>query len=442
VVWGVAPADIVVTTENQTFPNVHVDSMVEGPGGATFYVRAIKENQVLGPSSPLAAAQVGRIEFRTPWDSAERPTGRPATAILQDGRRFEGVWVETFTNTGQEQSFQLRMAGTQPGGETHTVPASYLRSLALTPMNLPGADLPEVPGLAEAERAYVAPGVAPGQTAPAPSVPSPGTGPQGIPANVVPPGMEPPGGPAGAPSAGPAPAPVIPPPAPGPPAEGTPAAGPQPEMPPTGFAPPGAPGGPAVPTPLPQADVARAFSTDGDSGRSFASTTSEEDWNFELEPETSSGGGSRSSGWSSPRGIGFSIFGYFVGIFSLLIAMTVAFTAGGISLYFSARTEDTKDLGFPKALATAAMLTIIPLIVFFAVFRAFIWLADLITGVGIMFAFTGLILGLTAWWYTARAIVMGMLEVLESKASSILIWFLVYLVLGQYLAAKAIAWLA
>jgi hypothetical protein len=140
------------------------------------------------------------------------------------------------------------------------------------------------------------------------------------------------------------------------------------------------------------------------------------------------GYGGRRGGFA---GMGFSIFGYFVSLLSLIIGMLIALVGGGISLYFSARTEDTSDFGFPKAVATAALLAIFPPLIFIGVFYSLMRIMPWLGGMWIVAA-------IAAWWFAGRAIVMGMLEVLEGKASAILAWFYVYLIAGQYLAGKAI----
>jgi hypothetical protein len=48
----------------------------------------------------------------------------------------------------------------------------------------------------------------------------------------------------------------------------------------------------------------------------------------------------------------------------------------------------------------------------------------------------GLWAGLAAWYFSGRAIVMGMLEVLEAQAATILFWYCVFFVLAIYLSLK------
>ncbi len=381
-------ADIVTTTDGKTYPDLHVDSVVHSGGQAIFYLRAIRNGAVVGTPYPLPAAQVSRIEFRTPWDTKERPDGRPAALDLQDGRRFEGAWVESCAREGDQVLFQVRQAGVPPGGEAHEAPLSFIRTMVFTPMNLPGAPLDEVPGLS-------------GQDVPS-----------GVPNAPAPTAL----------SAHPTPVPFSP---------GEVGA----------VLPPEAGSPPAVPTPSPvpsldsiEGEVEAPESSEGPVGvpPSASDEESEGDVGFSKSDfeydDNEYGYGGRGGGFAD---MGFSIFGYFVNLLSLIIGMLVALVGGGISLYFSARTEDTADFSFLKAVATAALLAIFPPLIFIGVFysltRIFPWLV-------IMWLFVAI----AAWWFAGRAIVMGMLEVLEGKASAILAWFYVYLIAGQYLAGKAI----
>lgn len=440
-----ATADIVTTTDNQTFPNVHIDSVIATPnGGAVFYLRGIKDNKVVGKPYPLPSDKISRIEFRTPWDTNSSPEGRPAALVLRDGRRFEGVWVESFTHKGNDLSFRVRQATVPAGGETHDVPISYLDHIEMTPMYLPGADLGGVvPGLTNRQSlAPAGPGgqpaaPAPGQpTPPGPEAPATQTPPSGPPPEGVPPGTtQPTPQPTATPAQTPAPTGNGQPPATGSAAPGAPppSGSANSATPPATPAPQGTPAASVQVTPTPGGDktVAAAFADESKpSGKSAAgaSASSGKDWNFELDKGTSSSGGGGSWGGSS---LGFSLFGYFIGLGSILIGMLIAFIAGGISLYFSARTEGTSDLKMPKAIGTAALLTIIPPVAFYLVLRTLVYFLPFLFLVW-------LVVAITVWYFTARAIIMGMLEVLESKATSILCWFYIYLILGQYLAKKAL----
>lgn len=444
--WRTTSADIVTTANNQTFPNAHIDSVVAAASGVSFYLRGIKDNQVVGQPYPLVADQVTRIEFRSPWDTGQRPQGRPAAMVMLDGRRFEGVWVETFTRTGTEAAFQIRQAGIPAGGEAHPVPLAYMSSLAFTPMNLPGAELSEVPGLAAQEQvALDANGqpIAAGQPGTVPAQPvAPGVDP-GVPAvipgdippeGMIEPGMVPPGQP---PAVQPTPPVGVPPegmtaPMPGMPAgvPGEPGA-----MPGEPGAMPGMPAGsePAAPR-RSKEELAAAFAEEGDtsSDSSVAAATADDSWDFELDTGSSSTG---SSGWGGGgRGMGVDIFGFFVPLPALVLGMTGTFVALGIMLFMSARAEDTKDFGIGKAIGTAALLAIVPPMAFYWVLNLLVFFIPWLFGMW-------LAISLAVMYFVARAIVMGMMEVLEEKANSILIWFAVFLVLGVYGSIKALDFL-
>ncbi len=101
-----------------------------------------------------------------------------------------------------------------------------------------------------------------------------------------------------------------------------------------------------------------------------------------------------------------------IGIKAIALAMILGFLLGGMMLRFSAKSCGIDDVSKPRLMACAALLSFIPPTLFFTAF----WLFPLYIGLKL---FTGL----AVFYLSARMIVMGMVEVLESKATEILLLF-------------------
>ncbi|CAN5287897.1 hypothetical protein BH09SUM1_BH09SUM1_30650 [soil metagenome] len=104
--------------------------------------------------------------------------------------------------------------------------------------------------------------------------------------------------------------------------------------------------------------------------------------------------------------------------------MVITFVFGTFVLLFSARNEGIKDLTVPRAIAASALLAFIP--------------PSILIGAFLIPTFTliKITVGVFGFYYSARTIVMGILEVMESKATDVLISFyalLIFLVMVYWI---------
>jgi hypothetical protein len=110
--------------------------------------------------------------------------------------------------------------------------------------------------------------------------------------------------------------------------------------------------------------------------------------------------------------------GYLMLAILLGAIIVITFVVGTFVLMFSAKNEGIGDLTLPRAIATAALLAVVPPGLFIGCMLIPIPLCSVKA-----------IAGIFAWWFSARMIVAGMLEVMEGKATDILISFYAVLVL-------------
>ncbi len=107
-------------------------------------------------------------------------------------------------------------------------------------------------------------------------------------------------------------------------------------------------------------------------------------------------------------------------IFGIIgIVLTLNFILGIFVLLFSAKNEGVGDLTIPRAIATSALLSYIPPGVVVSIMMIPFPLHSV-----------KLIAGIFAFWFISRFIVMGMLEVLEQKATDVLITYYLLFILA------------
>ncbi len=100
-----------------------------------------------------------------------------------------------------------------------------------------------------------------------------------------------------------------------------------------------------------------------------------------------------------------------VGILSFLLYLVVTTVTGGVYLFLASRVENVNDFPLWKSFITAAALAVFPMLFFLLCARFVPW------GMGCG-------PGLVVMYFTARAIVMGAMEILEEKANSVLFTFI------------------
>lgn len=400
-----AHGDVVVLTDNQRFPTIHVDSFATVGGVGAFQMRAIRDGIIDAIPYPVEETTVSQVEFRNPGDTSPRPAGRVGTLVLLDGRRFESVWVESCARENGVMTFQVRQAGVPPGGQAFPVPMNVISTLAFIPMNLPTA-IPPTP--TPMEMAPTPPPAMPGfegegqspeaqmmrnpydtyPQAPPPPAPTPANIRMGGEMQQIPPEL-------------------------------------MPQQPPAGQPPPQQIAMLSTPTPVAalegSEEMAEGETPEGDE---FASAFSENEPPPTGAKKKFSSDDDSDFTYRGGRSQGFSImvFGYYVGILSVLASMLVVFVVGGAILFFTTRTENIKDFNIGKAILTSALLTVFPTLCLFLCIR--------------FIPIFGLWAGLAAWYFSGRAIVMGMLEVLEAQAATILFWYCVFFVLAIWLSLK------
>jgi hypothetical protein len=108
----------------------------------------------------------------------------------------------------------------------------------------------------------------------------------------------------------------------------------------------------------------------------------------------------------------FQFFGAAIGLKSIVLTMIIGFVMGGMMLKFSAASNGISDVPLPRLMACAALLATIPPFLFLLLF----WIFPLFYGLKL---FTGLV----AFYFSARTLVMGFLEVLEGEATQIMVIF-------------------
>lgn len=410
----IARGDVVTLTDTQRFPTIHVDSFATVGGVGAFQMRAIRDGIIDAIPYPVEETTITQIEFRNPGDASPRPVGRVATLVLLDGRRFEGVWVESCARENGVLTFHIRQAGVAPDGQSFPVPMNSIGTLAFTPMNLPTA-IPPTP--------------TPMEIPPAPAI-------HGFEGEGLPPEAHSPRDPYTMPDQ--------PPPPPPPPPAATPSTiriggdlrEIPPELlaqqPPAQHAPPPAPPPSAQTEMFPPQQLSPVPESEEDEWDEDETPEQDEFQSAFAEKEQSKNGSKRKFSAEddseySFRGrrssmFGIAVFGYYVGILSILASMLVVFVVGGAILFFTTRTENINDFNIGKAILTSAMLTVFPTIC-------------LVLCVQFIPIF-GLWAGLAAWYFSGRAIVMGMLEVLEAQAATILFWYCVFFVLAIWISLK------
>ncbi len=108
------------------------------------------------------------------------------------------------------------------------------------------------------------------------------------------------------------------------------------------------------------------------------------------------------------------------------IIVLIGFVVGTIALMFSAKNEGINDLKLPRALACSALLATVPQALFIGVFLIPLPLP----------CFVQLIGATCLWYFSARMIVAGMLEVLEGRANDVLISYY-----ATFVALLMIVWI-
>lgn len=109
--------------------------------------------------------------------------------------------------------------------------------------------------------------------------------------------------------------------------------------------------------------------------------------------------------------------------------MLITFVVGTFVVLFTCRNEGISDITVPRAIATSALLAFVPP----GLFAICVLIPIPI------FCSVKMIAGLFAWWISARIIVAGMLEVMEGKATDILVSFyavLIFLVMMIWIYFK------
>ncbi len=449
VCMGFAPvfADSLVDSNGQALDGAHVDAFVVDSGRAMFLYRKLEGEALSAPLSPLMAEQLKSGQFRSLWDSSSGASaGRIATLITRSGARLEGLAVESFVQTPEGPVFQIREAGVPAGGKAFPVKCGAIEALLFDPMLRPGT-LPTPPPV-QVLPPDGAPGAQPGGQAfpgayaPQPAAPAAGYaaqpqyppsgesgvvpedlgqparlggGLQSVPAELLPKtGLKPPPG------------------GPGTQTKSEEYSSPYSGSENSGNSFSGAGGSPQSPSSMmsgdPSTDVSDALvalASDLDKERKAAPTQIYND----LQNQYGVGflGKDKLSAdqrYNPSSGVMLNVFGFDFGLLPILIGMVLAFVAGGTSLYYSSRGEGETPLPISKTIITSALLTTIPPALFLTpiYFLPFKGVASVV--------------GLFTLYFAARAIVMGMVEVLEGKAAAIVIWFYVSMGLGVWLAVK------
>ncbi len=134
------------------------------------------------------------------------------------------------------------------------------------------------------------------------------------------------------------------------------------------------------------------------------------------EPEDSSGDFLTGAlGGMAMAGLGWAVLGIIV-----VALMGVTFIIGTFVLLFTARNEGIGDLTVPRALIASLLLSTVPFSLFIGIMMIPFPLCSV-----------KLVGGIFAFWFSSRMIVMGMLEVMEEKATDVLIsYYLVFLLLA------------
>ncbi|MCB2156005.1 hypothetical protein KQI84_14080 [bacterium] len=387
---GVASADVMTLTDGRQFDSVWVDSFTNVNGRGHFMVRTIADGMASAEPNLVEADRVASVHFRQPAASGQPAGGRRGILFMTSGEELPLVWVEQFQRDGAAASFRVRQTAVDAGSSA-----------------LPLA-------VANVARVYLGPP----DTIPL----SDGSQPIGLFSNLQPRRQRPV-----------APTPVV--------------------------AQPIYDDGygdvnvefDAYDDSYVEEDYSDDYEeyeddfqwTEADAERWRGGSLNTEgmsdievimamDKRAELErrnAKRNGGGGYDYSAFSSGSDedfdagpLGLSMFGLALGLVSIVISMAATMICGGVMLFMSARAEKINDFPLWKAVITAGMLAIIPLIVFLLCLRFIPWF--------------GLWLGLVGAYFTARAILMGMMEVLEEKATSTLIGFFLIQFAVLVLAAK------
>lgn len=112
--------------------------------------------------------------------------------------------------------------------------------------------------------------------------------------------------------------------------------------------------------------------------------------------------------------------GWAIGVMAVLAYVVLGTLAGATQLWWSSRLEQVNDFPFWKSCVTALCIAIFPP-GFFLLCLKFI-------------PIFGMWAGLAAWYGSTRAIIMGMMEILEEKAESVIFTYTV-IQIGVFLAA-------
>ncbi len=195
-----ASADSLVLAGGKQFPTVQVERISLSPGDeAVFHIRMVQPDGALSEPFPVPAKNAVTIEFRAAEDHDSRPQGIPAKLTFKDGRVVENASVEMFKTSDSGAEFQVRQAGTPPGGPSFPVKLDWLSAVEFQrPAEAAGgiAAFPP-PAIAPAIAPFPAPpagqpGAPPGQpNAPAamnpefPGAPAPGAPPPPPPASAA-----------------------------------------------------------------------------------------------------------------------------------------------------------------------------------------------------------------------------------------------------------------
>ena len=383
---GAARADVMTFADGRRFDSVSVDSFTNINGRGIFQVRAVTDGVAAVETKPVEASRVASIEFHAPAASGQPSAGRRGILFMAGGEELESVWVERFGAESAGPGFRVRQTGLDAGSPALPLAMANIARIYLGP--------PEALPLAG------------------------GRQPLGLFSEIRPRQQR----------FAPTPAPASPPPAPEDTydeeyyaeddydeeyyaeddydAESDPEAYHY-EEPPVNWT---------------QADadlwLGGSLNTQGMSNiEVIGAMQKRAAYEAQQQKKRQNNPNPLFSRFSSPSatpppapvGLGLRLFGLTLGFLSIIASIAVTVVAGGIMLFLSSRAENITDFPLWKAIITAVLLSIFPLAVFLVILR--------------YVPFFGLWLGLAGAYFTARAILMGMMEVLEDKATSTLIGF-------------------
>ncbi len=124
-----ATADVVILSDGNRFSEIQVDRVVVAVGNPAFLAREVQDGRPIGTARMLDESRVVQIEFRGRGDSDTRPGGRAASLTLQNGKRFERVWVERCRRNEGRFVFEIREKSVPPGGVSYPVSAAEVTAI-------------------------------------------------------------------------------------------------------------------------------------------------------------------------------------------------------------------------------------------------------------------------------------------------------------------------